>query len=317
MPPSPTRSSRTPWMKQAWGCGMFVGRLGRGQLAGAEIDVVVALGRAVDAVGPVQAGVEPLRAVGGRHLAAQHVAHLVEEGAGVRLGVEIAAVPAPVGPGAGQTVEDLTGRGLADLAAFLRDALQRVLVGDLAPQPARDGVFLDRLQDGRNAGLAEILLRQDIAGDLAPIGRDIDVGELENDRAVGIANLAGGFAEFDAVVGVPSFSRKASLNPHLSNPCLAWRCVSLISIPAPASGLEERPTLSQRCWSNGPRYPVLGPECATSSGAGNKILRLTFRPAPNRVCRCARGATESSCGGNVEGTLAGCRGCVNPLTGGR
>src|SRR3546814_9674192 len=67
---------------------MVVGAGGAGQLAGREVDVVVALARAVDAVGPVQAGVEPLRRVRRGDLAGQHVAHLVVVGAGVLLGVE-------------------------------------------------------------------------------------------------------------------------------------------------------------------------------------------------------------------------------------
>ena len=41
--------------------GMLVGGARQRQLAGFVVDVVVALARAVDAVGPVQAGVEPLR----------------------------------------------------------------------------------------------------------------------------------------------------------------------------------------------------------------------------------------------------------------
>src|SRR4029077_11265106 len=39
---------------------MLVGRGRLHELAGFEIDVVVALARAVDAIGPMQAGVEPL-----------------------------------------------------------------------------------------------------------------------------------------------------------------------------------------------------------------------------------------------------------------
>ena len=74
-----------------------------------EVDVVVPLPRAVDAVGPVQPGVEPLRRVRRAHLRREHVAHLVVVGAGVGLGGEVAALPAPVGPGAGQPVEDLPG----------------------------------------------------------------------------------------------------------------------------------------------------------------------------------------------------------------
>ena len=66
---------------------MLVGRLRLGQLAGLEVDVEVALARPVDAVGPVQAGVEPLRRVRRRHLHRQHVDELVEERARVALRV--------------------------------------------------------------------------------------------------------------------------------------------------------------------------------------------------------------------------------------
>src|SRR3546814_3963112 len=65
---------------------VLVGAGGARQLAGREVDVVVALTRAVDAVGPVQPGVEPLRRVRRAHLACQHIAHLVVVGAGVLLG---------------------------------------------------------------------------------------------------------------------------------------------------------------------------------------------------------------------------------------
>ena len=64
---------------------MLVGGLRLGQLAGLEVDVEVALARAVDAVGPVQAGVEPLRRVRRAHLRGEHVAVLVEERLGVGL----------------------------------------------------------------------------------------------------------------------------------------------------------------------------------------------------------------------------------------
>src|SRR5260370_8589154 len=66
----------------------------------------MALARPVDAVGPVQAGVEPLRRIGRADLRRQHVAMLVVEGAGVFLAVEVAALPSPVGPGAGHAMED-------------------------------------------------------------------------------------------------------------------------------------------------------------------------------------------------------------------
>ena len=59
---------------------MLVGRLRFGQLAGLEVDVVVALAGAVDAIGPVQAGVEPLRRVRRDHLLGELPAQFVEEG---------------------------------------------------------------------------------------------------------------------------------------------------------------------------------------------------------------------------------------------
>ena len=63
---------------------MLVGRFRFGQLAGLPVDIIVALAGAIDAVGPVQPGVEPLRRVRRDHLLGQHEAQLVEEG-GARL----------------------------------------------------------------------------------------------------------------------------------------------------------------------------------------------------------------------------------------
>ncbi len=114
---------------------MLVGRLRLDQLAGLEIDVEVALARAVDAIGPVQAGVEPLRAIGRRHLHGEHVDVLVEERARVLLAVEVAALPAPVGPGAGEPLEHLLRRLFADRALLLGQGLQGLMVRRRAPQP--------------------------------------------------------------------------------------------------------------------------------------------------------------------------------------
>ncbi len=194
---------------------------GRGvNAAGLVVDVEVALRRAVDAVGPVQAGVEPLRRVRRRLLRGQHVAQFVEEGAGVVLGVEIAALPAPVGPGAGETVEDLAGVMLGGGALGRGEFARGFLVGDGAPQPRGDGVLLDPLQLRRHAGLAEILLGEDVGGDLAPRRGHLDALELEDDRTVRIADLAPGRPEFDAVVSRRVRLRVSPLDPHVSCPNL-------------------------------------------------------------------------------------------------
>src|SRR5262249_31154664 len=71
------------------------------------IHIVMTLRWAFDAVGPVEAGIEPLRRVRGGHLRRQHVAGLVIECAGVGFGGKVAALPTPVRTAAGQAVEDL------------------------------------------------------------------------------------------------------------------------------------------------------------------------------------------------------------------
>ena len=172
IPPSLTRSSATDWMKQACGCGMLVGRLRLDELAGLEVDVIMALARPIDAIGPVQAGVEPLRRIGRGDLARQHEAHLVVIGARVVLAVEIAGLPAPIGPGAGEPVEHLLGGGLRAHALVLGQRAQRRLVGDRAPQERGNALLLDPLQPRGDAGFAEIFLRQHVGRDLAPGGRE-------------------------------------------------------------------------------------------------------------------------------------------------
>ena len=169
---------------------MLVSGGGLLQFAGLEVDVEVSLARAVDAVGPVQAGVEPLRRIRRRHLHRQHVAVLVEEGLRVGLGGKVAALPAPIGPGAGQPVEHLLARGFADVAFLLRQLLERVLVGNAAPQPGRNGFLFDLLQPRGDAGFAEILLRQHVGGDLRPLLRHFDIIGMKDDGAVRIADLA-------------------------------------------------------------------------------------------------------------------------------
>ena len=122
----------------------LVGGARRVRLAGLVVDEPVALRRAVDAVGPVQAGVEPLRRVRRRLLRRQHEAQLVEEGARVRLAVEVAALPAPVGPGAGQPVEHLLGAALAAVALALGKPASAASSAVLPPQPSGHAVLAHR-----------------------------------------------------------------------------------------------------------------------------------------------------------------------------
>ncbi len=201
--------------------GMLISRLRLDQLAGLEVDVIVALARPVDAIGPVEAGVEPLRRIRRGDLARQHEAHLVEIGARVLVAIKDAGLPAPIGPGAGEPVEHLPGGGLGAGALGLRQRGERLLVGNRAPQERRDVGLLILFEARRNAGLAEVFLGEHVRRHLAPGGRDLDVVEGEDDRAVRIANLAAGGRKRDPVVGRSARLGKVSLDFHVARPRLS------------------------------------------------------------------------------------------------
>ncbi len=181
--------------------GMLVSRLGLGQLAGEGVDIEMALTGAVDAIGPVQAGVEPLRRVRCDALGGEHIGQFVLEGGGVFLGCEVLTLPAPVGPGAGETVEDLARIGFRAEALTLGERLQGFGVRHGAPQERRYVVFLDLLQARGHASLAEVLLGEDVGCDLAELLGHIDIGQPEDDGSIRVLDLAGGLAELDVRIG--------------------------------------------------------------------------------------------------------------------
>ncbi len=114
---------------------MFIGAGRTGQLATLVIDIEMPLAGTINAIGPVHAGVEPLRRIWRGHLRGKHVAHFIIIGAGIFLGGEIATFPAPIGPGAGQTVEHLLGRCLACVTLFLGQLGKCLVITDGPPQP--------------------------------------------------------------------------------------------------------------------------------------------------------------------------------------
>ena len=177
------------------------------------------LTRPIDAIGPVEAGVEPLRGVRRAHLVRQREAHFVVIGFRVGLGGEIAALPAPIGPCARQPVEYLTRVGLAAVAFFLRQFGQFFLIGDGAPQELRHSLFLHLLHGGGNAGLAEVFLGENVGGHLGPLRRNVDAFKLEDDGPVRIADLAGRFSKFDGVVRRCAFSGEAAVDLHPAPLC--------------------------------------------------------------------------------------------------
>ena len=182
----------------------------------------MALGRAVDAIRPVQPGVEPLGRVRGAHLGRQRIAHFVKIGLRVGFGGEIAALPAPIRPGAGQTVEHLRRVGFAHEAAVLGQALQLGFVGDRAPQEFGHALFLDLFQGRGDARLAEILLRQHVGGNLAPGRGHGHVRQLEHHGAVRIADLRRGFAELNGRIGRGAFFGEPAFDLHVAVPETNW-----------------------------------------------------------------------------------------------
>ena len=180
---------------------MFVGGLRLHQFSIGEIDIEMALAGAIDAIGPVQAGVEPLRRIGRRHLRCEHEAQFVAKRLRVLLAVEVTALPAPVGPGAGEAVEDLFGGNFGCVSLVFRQIGEGFRIGDRSPEEGGNAVFLDALQPGRHAGLAEIFLGENVAGDLAPLRRGLDVFEREHHRTVRVADFALRGPELDGGVG--------------------------------------------------------------------------------------------------------------------
>ncbi|MNI16182.1 hypothetical protein D3C73_695080 [compost metagenome] len=193
---------------------MLIGRLGLRQLAGEGVDIEMALAGAIDAIGPMQAGVEPLGGIRSYALGSEHVGKLVHEGCRIVFGREIAALPAPIGPGAGKTRKDLAGIGFRTVALAFGNVLHRLLVGNRTPQEGRNVVFLNLFQDLRNAGLAEILLRQNVGCDLGELRRHVDIRQPEDDGTVRIADLAGRLAELDSSVGACLRLRETTFDAH-------------------------------------------------------------------------------------------------------
>ena len=156
------------------------------------VDIPMTLSRAVDAIGPVQTGIEPLRRIRRTDLCRQHVTVLVVKGAGIIFAVEVSAFPSPVGPGAGHAFEHLPGGALAAVACSFGQGGERDVVRAGSPQPFRDVGFGNLDQMGGHPGAAEILLGKNIRGDGRPFGRNFDALQLENDRTVGIADFGVG-----------------------------------------------------------------------------------------------------------------------------
>src|SRR5690606_14689962 len=107
---------------------------------------------------------------------------------------------------------------LAAEARISRQFAKRGLVRHRPPQPRWHAILFDLLQPCRDAGLAEVFLRENVGCDLAPVRGHIETLERKNDRAVGILDLGGGAAEGDRSVRRNAGLREAPRNLHSRKP---------------------------------------------------------------------------------------------------
>jgi hypothetical protein len=98
-------------------------------------------------------------------------------------------------------VEDLAAVMLSTRALLHGKLRKRLGVRLAAPQPARHSLLGDRAQNGRDAGLAEVLLSQDVDGHLRPSLGHGDVLELEHHRTVRVGDAGATAFELDAREG--------------------------------------------------------------------------------------------------------------------
>ena len=165
------------------GTGIRIGR--GGQFFGIGIDIPEALWRAGDPILVGETSVEPLRRIGGRHLAGQHELQFIFEHVGVVRRGEIAFFLTPPAPGFGEAVKDLTrGRfGTEHRRAIVIEDGLAVLIG---------------LGDTR---FSEVLRHHDVAGHLGPVSGDLYPTHLENHGPIRVGDLGISQAPLDTVVG--------------------------------------------------------------------------------------------------------------------
>src|SRR6185295_14731485 len=85
----------------------------------------------------------------------------------------------------------------------------------LAPQPGWDTFLLNGIDFDRDACLTEVFLRQHVTGDLAPVGRHLNVGLPEDYGSIGVADFARGRPERDGFVWRLTFGSKLTPNTHV------------------------------------------------------------------------------------------------------
>src|SRR5262249_10467105 len=89
-------------------------------------------------------------------------------------------------------------------------------ISSLAPKPRWYAFLGNGLQPSRDAGLPEVLLREHVAGDLAPCLGDFDIALAKDDRTVGISDFARGTPKFDVLISAATFDGELTPDPHVA-----------------------------------------------------------------------------------------------------
>ena len=248
--------------------------------AGLVVDVEMALARAVDAIGPVQAGVEPLRRVGGAFLRRQHVAMLVVEGAGVILAVEIAALPAPIGPGAGEAVEHLAGGASRSRCARLSgSSASAASSGTERHSQDGDGVLLDAACSaaGTPALRKYFWARMSAATWLQLAGTSMSSSRNTTEPSGFLISLVT-LAERDPLIGRLAGLGEPALNTHFFPVSLHWLELIAQLFPRPNATPDMTATSAPKTRRNGLSFRVIRlPYPATYRRTHNRY-NSTFSP---------------------------------------
>ena len=110
------------------------------------------------------------------------------------------------------------GAAFRDIALFGGQGIEGRRVGGFAPQPFGH-IFLTHFAPRRgDAGLAEIFLGENVAGDLRPSRRHLNIVTLEHHRPVRVADFAAGRGEGDSRVGIPTGSGESARDFHTLAP---------------------------------------------------------------------------------------------------
>ncbi len=162
----------------------------------------MSLSRPGDSVGPVESGVEPLRAIRSRALAGDEVIHLVVVSPSICLASEVTVFPTPVSPGASEATEQFASIGLSDVSILSIESLQLLMIGLTALKPDRHSILRHLAQSDWNASLPQILLSANLPRDACESRWKLCIFDLVREAPVRVTNLYTHLNPIEGIEGV-------------------------------------------------------------------------------------------------------------------